>query len=136
MKRTPLKKKGKQKISKIQRELWELCKQIIRKKYGNTCYTCGKGNLQGSDWHTGHFLPKAACGAYLKYDLRNLRPCCYNCNINLGGNAAEFYRRLVNREGQEYVDQLFKDKEMIVKAYDHYVMLITEYKLKLKEYER
>lgn len=127
MKKSPLKKQSKQPISKIQRQLWELCKNIIRNKYGNTCYTCGKTNLEGSNWHTGHLIPKAACGATLKYDLRVLRPQCYHCNINLGGNGGEFYRRMEIREGKNYLDTIYRDKEKTVKAYDHYVSLIIEY---------
>jgi hypothetical protein len=114
-------------ITQLQKVLWEHCKRIIRAKYGNTCFTCGKTGLESSSWHTGHFLAKGCCGAFLKYDLRNLRPQCYFCNINLGGNGAAFYRNLVLTEGQEYVDQLFKDKQKIIKAYDHYVTLISEY---------
>jgi len=127
LKKSTLKKVSKQPISKIQKKLWELCRQIIKKKYGNTCYTCGKKNLEGSNYHIGHFIPKAACGAYLKYDLRNLRPQCYHDNINLGGAGAEYYRRMVEREGQGYVDKLFEDKNITVKAYDHYLELIDKY---------
>jgi len=127
MKRSKLKKKSKAKISVIQRNLWELCKQIIRKKYGNICYTCGATGLEGGNWHTSHFIPKASCGAYLKYDLRNLRPSCYHCNINLGGNGSSFYRELVRKEGQDYVDSLFKDKQVTVNAYLHYEKLLIEY---------
>ena len=113
----------------LQDKIWIICKRIIRARYGNTCYTCGKTGLEGSNWHTGHFIPKAACGAYLKYDLRNLRPQCYHCNINLGGNGGEFYRRMVAIEGQEYVDKLFQDKNIEVKAYEHYSMILPLYKL-------
>ena len=112
---------------KVQDELWELCKQIIRLMYGNTCFTCGKTGLTGSGWHTAHLIPRSTCGAFLKYDLRNLRPCCYHCNINLGGNGAIFYRRMVETEGQKYVDDIFKDKEKIVVASEHYQKLLIEY---------
>ena len=130
--KTRLKKQGKQPISRLQRELWELCKQLTRKRYGNTCYTCGKQNLEGSNWHTGHLIPKAALGAYQKYDLKVLRPQCYYCNINLGGNGAEFYRRMVQSEGSDYVQTLYEDRQKTVKAYDHYTKLIQDYQAKIK----
>lgn len=116
--KTLIKKARKHKTpeKKVKEELWELCKQIIRATYGNTCYTCGKTGLSGSGLHTGHFIPSGSCGAFLRYDLRNLRPQCYNCNMNLGGNGAEFYRNLVRNHGQAYVNRLFKDKNRIVKA--------------------
>lgn len=113
--RTKTTKKGKS-LSSIKKKLWELCKQLTRLKYGNTCYTCSKTNLEGSSWHTGHFIPSSTCGIFLRYNLRNLRPQCYFCNINLGGNGSAFYRNMVGCEGQEYVDQLFRDKQKITKG--------------------
>lgn len=133
MRRSPLRKKSKQRISVLQRKLWEFCKQIIRKKYGNICYICNRGPLEGSNWHTAHLIPKAACGASLKYDLRNLRPSCYNCNINLGGNGAEFLRKMIIREGQEYVDGIYADRNKVLKAYTHYEMLLQKYQIILED---
>jgi hypothetical protein len=78
-------------------------------------------------------LPKGSCGSFLKYDLRNLRPQCYNCNINLGGNGAVFMQKMIIREGQEYVDQIFRDSNLIIKAYDHYELLLEKYKLLLED---
>lgn len=128
MKRTALKKKSKAKISTIQNKLWNLCKQIIRKKYGSQCYTCGQSQLSGSNWHTGHLWAKASLGAYLKYDLRVLRPQCYNCNINHGGRGADFYRRLVGEIGEEKMAELQKDRQVTVKSsFDHYSALIPKY---------
>ena len=128
-----MRKASKQPISKLQRKIWELCKQIIRKKYGNTCYTCGKTGLDGSNWHTGHMLPKSALGAYLKYDLRVLRPQCYNCNINQGGRGADFIENMRKIEGQVYVSRITEDRIITVKAYDHYLTLIPKYEKILKE---
>ncbi len=98
-------------ISILKDRLWDLCKQIIRKQYGNVCFTCGATNLEGSNWQTGHFIASSICGAFLRWNIRNLRPQCFRCNISLGGNSAIFYRKLVLTVGQEYVDELFRDKE-------------------------
>lgn len=118
----------KKSVKTLQKKLWELCKMIIREKYGNTCFTCLRTGLEGSNWHTGHFIPRNA-GTSLKYDLRNLRPQCYNCNMNLGGNGAVFYRSMVIEEGQEYVDSLFRDKQLTIKAdWVWYENKIEEYK--------
>lgn len=128
MKRGTLKKKSKQSISKIQRQIWDHCKRIIRQKYGNHCYTCPTVNLIGSNWHTGHMLAKASVGAFLKYDVRLLRPQCYNCNINHGGMGAIFIENMRRIEGNEYVDQILKDRQVTVKAMDFYLELLEKYK--------
>lgn len=121
-------RKGSTDIKKAKTKLWELCKQLTRKTYGNTCYTCGKKGLAGSSWQTGHFIASSIGGTYLRYDLRNLRPQCYRCNIDFSGNGAVFYRLLVGDCGQEYVDELFRDKERIVKAdLPFYLGKIAEY---------
>jgi hypothetical protein len=121
-------------IGEIQKVLWNECKRIIRAKYVSTspperweCYTCGKVITEKKDAHTAHFIPKSICGAFLKYDLRNLRVCCYRCNVWLTGNGTAYYKNMVEREGQEYVDQLFRDKQKIIKAYDHYEYLLNLY---------
>lgn len=136
-----VKKTSKLSIAKTQRKLWVLCKLLIRKKYQNpngtwNCYTCDKLITYGRDAHTAHLIPKSACGAYLKYDTRNLRVCCYHCNINLGGNGAEFLRKMIIREGQSYVDNIFEDKKEIIKGHDHYLMLTEKYQLELEGLER
>ena len=122
-------------LKKAKEKLWELCKQIVRKKYQNpdgtwNCYTCGRHIDSPSKAQTGHFIPSGSCGAFLRHDLRNLRIQDYFCNINLGGNGAEFYKRMVKEVGQKEVDQIFKDKQKSVKAD------ILFYTRKIAEYEK
>lgn len=122
-----MRKQSKQKISVLQRKLWALCRLITFKRHGNTCYTCGAKNLVGVNLQCGHLFPKASLGAYLKYDLRVLAPQCFRCNINLGGNGAIFYVNKVNEIGVKAMKELVKDRQITVKAYDHYLKLIDEY---------
>lgn len=133
MKKGTLKKQSKMKISSLQRKIWELCKQIIRLKYPNKCYTCRRGGLNGSNWQTGHLFAKASLGAFLKYDLRVLRPQCYYCNINCGGRGADFIENMREIEGAEYVDDIIRDKQISVNAMEHYLKIYEEYKFLLKK---
>lgn len=128
MKRSPLKKQSKMPISRLQRKIWELCKQLTRKRYGNVCYTCGLTGLSGSNWHTGHMWAKASLGAYLKYDLRVLRPQCMTCNVWQGGRGADFYKKMLEEIGQQRMFDLEMDRQIIVNAYDHYLKIYEEYK--------
>lgn len=129
MKKTKLNKISKQSISKLQRQIWEHCKRIIRARYLPICYTCGKSDIRGSDCQTGHLIPKSTLGAFLKYDLRLLRLQCTRCNIWGGGMGAIFIENMRRIEGDEYVDQIMKDRQVTVKAYDFYVELLEKYKL-------
>lgn len=133
------KKVKKTPVKQLKTKLWELCKQIVRLQHINkdgtwNCYTCGKLIDEPAKAQTGHFLASSVCGAYLRYDLRNLRIQDYYCNINLGGNGATYYKNLVEREGQEYVNQIFKDKNIIIKADElWYKAKIAEYEILLQE---
>jgi hypothetical protein len=106
----------KKSLAPLKKKLWELCKELVRKRDGKVCVVCGKAIATKAGWHTGHFIPSSTCGAYLRYDLRNLHSSCYNCNINLGGNGALFYRSLEARYGKEFVEAIFRDKNKSVKA--------------------
>lgn len=76
--------------------------------------------------------PKAVLGAAMKYDLRILRPQCYDCNINKGGMGAVFYRRLMSEKGASYVHNLEitrqKAKNSNINAYKYYEKLLAKYK--------
>lgn len=128
-----LKKPKKKTPKKLKAELWELCKKITRIKYLKKdgswdCFTCGKMIDEPAKAHTAHFIPSGSCGAYLRYDLRNLRIGCYHCNINLGGNGATYYVKMVDENGQDYVNRIFQDKNQIVKADEYF------YQSKIDEY--
>lgn len=101
-----VKKPKKRTVSKLKKELWQLCKEITRARYGNSCYTCPKTGLIGGNWQTGHFIASSVCSTELRYDLNNLRPQCYNCNINKSGNWPAFERRLIAENGAAFVTRL------------------------------
>jgi hypothetical protein len=141
LRRTPFKRKAtvkkrkkKSDLQKLKEKLWELCKQITRATYGNTCYTCGKAGLEGSNWHTGHFISSSICSTALRYDLRNLRPQCYNCNINKSGNwlAFEYHLRKDGIDVQELKTQNELGKGLMYRE-DWYEAKIAEYELLTRE---
>lgn len=101
------KKINKAKAIKVLKErLWDLAKNYCRRKWGNTCYTCGKKDLSGGNWHTSHAIPSCICPFELDYHWMNLRPACYFCNIHAGGNGFLFKYKLEQAHGINYVDHL------------------------------
>lgn len=120
-------------LPKLQRQLWVVVRQLANKLYDKQCYTCPAKNLRGRNRQLGHMIPKSTCGILLKYDLRNLRFQCARCNIWQGGNGALFVRNMIIREGQDYVDKVFADRNVYVKPYDHYLYQLEKYKLMLEE---
>lgn len=125
--------KKKRSMKSIERELWALCRKITFFRYGTDCYTCTQKNLIGMNRQCGHYFPKGALGASLKYDLRILRTQCFNCNINYGGMGGMFRKRMAGEIGVKAEQKLFDEcgasKGKPIKARDHYEQLIEEYKL-------
>lgn len=132
MKRSKLRRKSKSSFKSLEDELWQECRRITYEQYPNDCYTCSQKNLQGRNAHTGHMWAKGSLGALLKYDIRILRPQCYNCNMNLGGMGAIFIKRMEKEEGRSYMNKLHRDrvedKKGLLKASSYYPLLLEEYK--------
>ncbi len=128
-------------LTSLKKKLWELVKIAVRNKYRNpdgtyTCYTCDKRITEPGDAHTAHFIASSVCGASLRFNMRNLRICCYKCNVQLGGNGIEYYPRMVAEIGQEEVDKLKQEAHNILIKADvpWYEARIAEYSsLSLKE---
>lgn len=131
MPRKPLKTSKSTKSLKA--KVWEECKRITRLRYVRpdgmwNCYTCDRLIDEPAKAHTGHFIPSGNCGGFLRYNLDNLRIQDYFCNVNLGGNGAEYYKRMVEEVGQKSVDQIFRDKNKLIKLDCVYLQnLVDEY---------
>lgn len=98
-------KKKKVSITTLKKKLWKACSEFIRTRDKGICFTCNFRAF-GSGYHAGHFITSKLCNLELRYDPRNIRGQCYNCNINLNGNTVVFYRKMLEEFGQKYVDDL------------------------------
>lgn len=124
LKRSKLRKHSKQKISVLKRHLWEVFSKFIRQRDNNTCFICGRKGSGGSSIQAGHFIPKSVGGLALYFNEDNVHACCYNCNINLGGNL------------YEYGIKLGPEKVFYLKALQHQFTEISadEYQNKINHY--
>lgn len=92
--RKPRKRRKKGELTKLKEDLWLLCRQIVKKRHGNTCYTCLREVPDGKGMHTAHYITSSLCSVELRFSLENLRPGCYHCNINLSGNWPAYQERM------------------------------------------
>lgn len=116
------------------KQFWTVFSLYIRTRDEFKCFTCdNKGD--GKGMHAGHFIPRASGGLALYFHEQNVHAQCYRCNMNLGGNGAEYYKRMVAKYGQELVDELFRLRDTGYKKYsiEEYESLIEIYKQKTKE---
>lgn len=122
-----MQKKSKQPISKIQRDIWKECRRI-KDRSSVDCYTCNAKDLHGTNKQLGHMWSKATLSSFLKYDLRILEWQCMRCNIWGGGMGADFYKRKLKELGKTAMEELERDRNISIKAYDFYVDLLELYK--------
>jgi|TARA_S200002703_G_scaffold98191_1_gene84885 5-methylcytosine-specific restriction endonuclease McrA len=76
------------------------------------CVTCSTVK-HWKELQAGHFIPKAQ-GNSVYFELHNVHPQCYRCNINLGSNGAEYYPYMLRTYGQGMIDRLKEKQQMIV----------------------
>lgn len=119
-------------IKNLKKKLWELCKQLTRLKYGNICYTCGYKPLAGSNWQTGHFIASSICSTELRYDLKNLRPQCMNCNFWKSGEWPTYEANLIKNHGADYVAEL-KRRNLATRGLKYDVLW---FQAKIDEYQK
>lgn len=104
LKKSPKKKTT---LSKLKKELWQLCRKVVKKQFPHVCYTCGKPLLDGSsDFHTGHFIPSSICSTELRYDIFNLKPQCSACNVWKSGDWVSYEKHLLQDYGEHFVKEL------------------------------
>jgi len=128
--RRTIKKPKLKSISSLKKTLWKLVSDYIRERDNYLCRTCGRHGA-GSQIHAGHFIPNASGGALLRYHPENIYAQCYHCNINLGGDGANYYRILELQYGQAMIRKLFNLKLHSIQADRYfYVTLIELYKRK------
>lgn len=114
----------------LQDKLWKKCRELANLMYEPHCYTCSARNLEGFNKQLGHMWAKASVSAHLKYDMRILRWQCMRCNQFLGGMGAVYYARMLKEKGQEYMESLERERQILVKADTIY------YENKIKEIEK
>ena len=72
------------------------------------CCTCGKMlDRFAKNSHAGHFISKGMGGSSgVYFDERNVHAQCHNCNKWQQGNAIEYYPFMLEKYGQEVIDEL------------------------------
>lgn len=88
-------------ISRLKAIAWKNFSIYIRKKYADytgmvRCVTC-KTKGAWDTMHASHLV--AGRHNSILFDERGVYPCCYRCNIHLGGNVLEYVRFMESKHG-------------------------------------
>lgn len=97
---------------------------------GNSmCYTCGK-KMNWKKLQLGHYIKRA--DTLLRWDSRNGRSQCYNCNCSLHGNI-EVYTQKLNEEHPGLPEQLKEESRDVNKfSRDELKQLLIDLRHKLR----
>ena len=112
-----LKKLKKKSLSLLKRKAWKEFSLWIRLKDSdpdgfNVCVTCGVRRYY-TELQAGHFLAGRTNG--ILFDERGVYPQCVRCNIFLRGNVEEYYPFMLEKHGQEVIDELKRKKKQLLK---------------------
>ena len=105
-------KKSKETVSYWKAKCWDLfsdvirmrdCLQTMHRPDWGMCCTCGVIK-HITDLQAGHFIP----GRHnlILFDLRGCHAQCYRCNIPLKGNPRKYHKFMLEKYGQEVIDEL------------------------------
>lgn len=89
-------------------------KYVLTKWRDMPCICCGKSAYDGVR-NASHFKSRGS-NSFLRFNLWNIWPCCYSCNVSKGGNIHEFRPALIKLIGYEKVD--FLDNAPKSRTYD------------------
>ncbi len=84
---------------------------IRARDHGKPCISCGQyeqDRFTGGHFDCGHYRSTGAA-AHLRFHTLNAHGQCKHCNRDLSGNVVEYRKGLIDRIGQDRVEQLEND---------------------------
>ena len=106
--------------SKWEEECRTIVQAIARIRDRNDgCISCHMPANYGGAWHGSHFRSHGAASA-VQFHLWNIHKSCSSCNRDKGGNIIAYRPRLVEKIGQEKVDWLMSQNQIVRHNVDYY----------------
>jgi hypothetical protein len=102
----------------------EECRTIVQaiariRDKDDGCISCHLPATWGGQWHGSHFRSHGAASA-VQFHLWNIHKSCSSCNRDKGGNIIAYRPRLVEKIGQEKVDWLMSQNQIVRHSVDYY----------------
>lgn len=87
------------------------------------CCSCDRPASWRGQWHASHLRSVGAASA-IRFHLWNIHKSCSICNNHLSGNLAEYLPRVRSRIGNEKVDWLYSQNQVV----KHDIAYLTRFK--------
>ena len=111
--------------------------QWIRLRDGDdpciSCHTTQPGHdSRGGLWDCGHYR-SIGSAPHLRFDERNAHKQCKKCNQQLSGNIVEYRKRLLVKIGEQALEDLESNYEVVKWTVDDLKVMFEYYSLRIKE---
>ncbi|MGQ8875945.1 recombination protein NinG [Delftia sp. NA_296.1] len=94
-------------------ECQDIINKIVRLRDKHLgCCSCDRGPGWDGQWHASHLRSVGAASA-VRFHLWNIHKGCSICNKHLSGNLAEYLPRIRARIGDEKVDWLYTQNQLV-----------------------
>ena len=103
--------------------------------WGKPCVSCGTPHRFDVKRDASHLKSRGSNSA-LRFHLWNLHMACVRCNMQLSGNIAEYYPRLIERIGSEKVEYLHNAPRVKRFSIDYLIRLKNIFNKKAKRQEK
>lgn len=136
IKRSRPKRVSQKDVPRLKRKLWSLLSPAIKARDGNSCVSCDRKGLDGSNWHAGHLFPAGSHSA-TRFHPYNIHSQDYRCNISLSGNAAEYASWFISKYGLWFFERM-RDASRPTKQWKAWELeiLIEKIRINLEEYSK
>lgn len=122
--------------SKWLAECQEITNKIVRLRDAHLgCCSCDKGPNWDGQWHASHLRSVGAASA-VRFHLWNIHKGCSQCNNHLSGNISEYLPRIRQRIGDEKVDWLYTQNQLVKHDVDYLKRFKTVMGKRLRRMEK
>lgn len=111
----------------MRKRAWNEFSKFIRRR-DPQCVTCGAKTTQA-----GHFI-HGVTDLPVNFDERNINGQCAHCNLYLSGNLIKYTLYMLNKYGQETIDELYELKNAS-KRLDYQALGIKDYEALYLKYK-
>lgn len=122
-------------VATLKKDLDQIFSQYVRLSAADEkgiaeCFICG-ARARWQDMQNNHFVSRS--NSFLRYDTRNCKCGCNNCNVIKGGNLVEFARKL--EQDKPGITEILLEEGHTIYKFERYELKqwIGDYSAKVRE---
>ena len=101
-------------LPKLRVKFWKIFSEMIKRRDGGKCISCGSDGLEGVFAHAGHLFTSKMHGS-VRYHPKNVHTQCRRCNIFMSGAGPDYAREFIRKYGTEFFEEMYKKSKELKK---------------------